>query len=67
MVAERLRKAVEKYTFIKEKGLSLKLTASFGVASYPENAKNKETLLKLADNAMYHGKLSTKNAVFSAK
>ena len=66
-VAERLRKAIEKNTFLKSEGHPIRLTASFGLASYPENANNREELLKIADDAMYHGKFSTKNIVHAAK
>jgi diguanylate cyclase (GGDEF)-like protein len=64
-VAERLRRVIEKYIFLK-KGNPLHLTASLGVASFPDNANNREELLKIADNAMYRGKFSTKNVVFAA-
>jgi diguanylate cyclase (GGDEF)-like protein len=66
MVAERLRKVIEKHTFSRDEGESVRLTASLGIASYPGDANNKEELLKLADNAMYQGKFSTKNVVFVA-
>lgn len=66
-VAERLRKTIEKNSFLKDEGYPIRLTASFGIASYPENANNREELLKIADDAMYHGKFSTKNIVHSAK
>ncbi|UCH45551.1 MAG: diguanylate cyclase [Nitrospiraceae bacterium] len=66
-VAERLRREIEKEDFLKSEGLAIKITASFGVASYPDNARNKEELLKIADKAMYHGKFLTKNIVFEAK
>ncbi len=65
-VAERLRKTVEKYVFLKNEGYSLKITASFGVAAYPENAKSKEDLFRIADEAMYRGKFTTKNIVYAA-
>jgi diguanylate cyclase (GGDEF)-like protein len=67
LVAERLRKLIEKNLFIKNESYSIKLTASLGVASYPYNAKKTEDLLRLADNAMYSGKFLTKNIVFEAK
>jgi diguanylate cyclase (GGDEF)-like protein len=66
-VAERLRKTIEKNSFLKPEGYPIRLTASFGIASYPENANNREDLLKIADDAMYHGKFSTKNIVHAAK
>jgi diguanylate cyclase (GGDEF)-like protein len=67
LVAERLRKIIEKNLFLKKEKKPLKITASFGVASFPDNAKNKEALLRLADKAMFRGKFSTKNVVFAAK
>ena len=67
LVADRLRKSIEKNVFLKYEGLPISLTASFGVASYPENARNREELLKIADDAMYHGKFTTKNVVHAAK
>lgn len=65
-IAERVRKSVEQYTFLKKEGLSLKLTASFGIASYPEHAKTKEEMLRLADEAMYRVKNDTRNNVYIA-
>ena len=65
-VAERLRQVIENNLFLRQKDYSIRLTASFGVVSFPEEAKSKEDLLKIADNAMYRGKFSTKNVVFTA-
>jgi diguanylate cyclase (GGDEF)-like protein len=64
-IAERMRKSVEQNTFLKKEGYTLKLTASFGVASYPESAKSKEELIKIADEAMYRVKYQTRNAVYA--
>jgi diguanylate cyclase (GGDEF)-like protein len=64
-IAERMRKAVEQNSFLKKEGYALKLTASFGVASYPESAKSKEDLIRLADDAMYRVKYQTRNAVYA--
>lgn len=64
-IAERMRKAIEQFNFLKKEGYSLKLTASFGVASYPESASSKEDLIKLADEAMYRVKYQTRNAVYA--
>jgi diguanylate cyclase (GGDEF)-like protein len=66
LIAERLRKLIENNLFLKGEGCPLKITASFGVASFPDNANDKEDLLRIADRAMYRGKLSTKNIVFAA-
>ncbi len=66
MVADRLRRLIEKKVFLKQEGLCISLTASFGVASFPRDAKNKDDLIEIADKAMYRAKFSTKNVVFSA-
>jgi diguanylate cyclase (GGDEF)-like protein len=64
-IAERMRKAIEQNIFLKKEGYSLKMTASFGVASYPESAKSKDELIRLADEAMYKVKYQTRNAVYA--
>jgi diguanylate cyclase (GGDEF)-like protein len=64
-IAERMRRAIELNSFLKNEGYSLKLTASFGIASYPESAKSKEDLIQLADDAMYEVKHRTRNAVYA--
>ncbi len=45
----------------------VKVKASIGIASYPEDANNLKDLLKLADNAMYKVKNNGKNAFTFAK
>jgi two-component system, cell cycle response regulator len=62
-IAERIRKSVERNAFLEKEGYALRITASFGVASYPESARSKEELLRLADEAMYKVKYHTKNGV----
>ncbi|MCG2710571.1 MAG: GGDEF domain-containing protein [Thermodesulfovibrionales bacterium] len=64
-IAERIRKSVERNTFLKKEGYALKMTASFGVASYPESAKTKEDIIRLADEAMYRVKNTTRNGVYT--
>lgn len=64
--AEKLRLAISEHVFLKEDGLNLRLTASFGVASLPDDAKNKDELIHMADKAMYRVKNSSKNAVGEA-
>ncbi len=64
MIADRLRKAIEKHTFLKSENLDLRLTASFGIACYPEHASTQEDLLRLADEAMYRVKYHTRNDVY---
>lgn len=63
IIAERLRKAIETNSFLQDKGLSVHFTASFGVATFPEDAQTKDDLIRLADKAMYSVKNSTRNNV----
>jgi diguanylate cyclase (GGDEF)-like protein len=62
--AERIRKTMEEYTFQTDNGESFHLTASFGIASYPNHVKDKNELIQLADQSMYRVKDATRNAVF---
>ncbi|HVO29398.1 MAG TPA: diguanylate cyclase [bacterium] len=66
IVAERIRASVEKMDFKGEDGSVLKMTASLGVACFPEHAREKRDLLRIADAAMYHGKAKGRNTVYLA-
>ncbi len=52
--------------FLSEEGLNIRVTASYGVACYPRDAKDKSELLKLADSAMYRIKETTRDSIGSA-
>lgn len=60
--AAKLRNAVAKSEYAKEKGKVIKLTVSLGVATYPTTASNQEELLRQADDALYSAK-SKRNAI----
>ncbi|TWJ19888.1 GGDEF domain-containing response regulator [Geobacter argillaceus] len=64
IVSERIRKAIEGHTFVINDSVKLRLTASLGYASYPDDSSSKVELLEMADQAMYYGKASGKNTVF---
>lgn len=66
LVAEKLRKGISDKKFLEEEGIGLHLTASFGVASYPKDADNKNDLIHMADNAMYAVKNRSRNGVAEA-
>jgi diguanylate cyclase (GGDEF)-like protein len=59
IVAERLRKAIEK---IEIPGGG-HLAASIGVATFPTNAATRSGLVTAADNALYHAKRTGRNRV----
>lgn len=63
LVAEKLRKKIKSTTFLKDEGIDCRLTGSFGVASFPEDAKNKNDLIHMADKAMYKIKSDKRNGV----
>jgi diguanylate cyclase (GGDEF)-like protein len=65
-IAERIRKAIEKNEFLTSQNLKVHFTASFGVATFPDDAKTKEELIKMADGSMYSVKNSTRNRVEAA-
>ena len=63
IAAERIRKAIEN----KEIERIGHITASVGIATYPEHAESIEDLLELADQAMYLSKQNGRNRVTIAK
>jgi len=52
----RLRRALNQAAFLQDEGLSIRVTASYGVASLPEDAQDREKLLLIADRAMFGSK-----------
>ena len=62
-VAERVRERIERNVFTGGRGLRLRLTASFGVATFPQNAQSPQQLIACADAAMYEAKAAGKNCV----
>jgi len=67
-IAERLRKAVESTRFENEElQPNGKLTVSIGVASFPQDAKTTQTLIEMADRAMYQAKKMNRNRVILAR
>ena len=65
-VAERIRRAIEDHRFLSREGARVRITASIGLASFPEHAEAKAEILDFADRAMYRGKKSTRNVVYMA-
>jgi diguanylate cyclase (GGDEF)-like protein len=61
-LAERVRQELERTTFETELG-QLKVTCSLGVATYPEQAKNREGLFEASDRALYKAKHEGRNRV----
>ncbi len=55
-LTRRLRQAVNAANYLRDEAINLKLTASYGVATLPEDAQDRETLLMMADRAMFYSK-----------
>ena len=68
LLAERLRKKIMDLSFNAPTGLSFRISASIGVASYPEDpCDQKATLLFYADKALYRAKGGGRNRVYLYK
>jgi diguanylate cyclase (GGDEF)-like protein/putative nucleotidyltransferase with HDIG domain len=65
VVAERIRKNLSQET-IQHEGISINVTASFGIASFPDDANSQQSLLDLADRSLYLSKRLGRNQVHSA-
>ena len=63
MVVRRLRDLLNSTTFFTEEGLNIKVTASFGLASFPSDARTRKELLRMADEAMYVVKNTTRDNI----
>jgi len=59
-VSEKLRIAVEALEFQQ---IDLKVTASFGIASYPLDALDADALVRMSDRALYAAKAKGRNRV----
>jgi diguanylate cyclase (GGDEF)-like protein len=64
VVAEKIREAIELHQFADANGVrACNLTVSVGIAAYPTHARDKDSLLREADDALYHAKNGGKNRV----
>ena len=60
---ERMRRALAEAVLLESEELQVKVTASFGIANYPEDAAGTRALLHLADESMYRSKRDGKNQI----
>lgn len=63
LVAERIRTAIADEPFSTFDRKKFRITVTLGVASYPQDARNRDDLIGKADKAMYEGKMTGRNKV----
>ncbi len=61
--AEQIRRKIEVEPFLASEKLSCRITASIGIACFPQHGATSDELLSQADKAMYRVKESGKNRV----
>ena len=66
-VAERLHSGIGSHVFLKETGINIHISASVGIAGFPDHARTKEELVRKADEAMYKSKFAGRNRVSLAE
>jgi diguanylate cyclase (GGDEF)-like protein len=55
-VARRIKDLLTSKVFFSEENLNIKVTASFGVATFPGDGRTHREILRMADEAMYLAK-----------
>ena len=63
IVAQRLQRVISQPIFLREENLVFSLSASLGIASFPEDAQTKTDLIRKADEAMYLVKKNSRNGI----
>ena len=62
-VVRRLKDLLNSKVFFHSENLSIKVTASFGIATFPIDGRTHREILRLADEAMYLVKRTTRNNI----
>jgi diguanylate cyclase (GGDEF)-like protein len=66
-MVRNFRGVVAKHHFLADTGERIMVTASYGIATFPEDAGSKRDLIQAADRAMYHVKETTRDGVMAFK
>lgn len=61
----RVVESLHNHVFLKTKHLNIKMTGSFGIATFPEDGKNMDQIISAADKAMYIVKKGSKDGVYA--
>ncbi len=60
---ERMKRAIADKKFLQKEGIRARLRASFGLASFPQDAKDKRELLAEADRCLFRSKAQGKDRI----
>jgi diguanylate cyclase (GGDEF)-like protein len=63
IVAKRLIDTLHEHFFLLPNGKTIQITASIGMAVFPDHAKDSEGLFLVADTMLHHAKLSGKDRI----
>ena len=63
----RMKQAILSTSFLQKEGINARLTASFGLAAFPEDAPDKRGLLAEADRCLFQSKQEGKNRITFAE
>jgi diguanylate cyclase (GGDEF)-like protein len=66
-ITRRLRHSLNHTAFLHNEGLRVKITASYGIATMPEDAQDRETLLFIADQALFSSKGRGRDRIMLAR
>lgn len=58
-----LRQAINSNSYLQQEAIYLKVTASFGLARYPDDARDKQQLLMAADQCLFQSKKAGKDRI----
>jgi diguanylate cyclase (GGDEF)-like protein len=60
---QRMRRAILRTPFLQKENIDARVTASFGLATFPHDAKDKRELLGAADDCLFRSKADGKNRI----
>jgi diguanylate cyclase (GGDEF)-like protein len=66
-ITRRLRRAINQAAYLQDEGLAIKVTASYGIASLPDDAQDREQLLLIADRAMFGSKSRGRDCIMRGR
>ena len=66
VTVDRMREQISVTPFLQQERINLSVTASFGLATFPDDAETKVQLLGEADRSLFHSKVSGRHRVTPA-